>query len=38
MQIREENVETYYPVATAGINISKLLFDIFKQGKLFKNC
>jgi len=31
MEAQEDNNENYYPVATACINVSKLLFDIFRQ-------
>jgi hypothetical protein len=31
MKAQEDNTETYFPVAVAGINISKLLYDYFKD-------
>jgi len=31
MTIQATNDSTYYPVSTAGINITKMLFDIFKN-------
>lgn len=33
MQEQEENPDTYYPVAVAGINLSKMLYDIFRDAE-----
>ena len=30
MEAQHGNDETYYPVAVAGINLSKMLYDLFK--------
>jgi hypothetical protein len=31
MEAQAENNETYYPIAVAGINLSKMLFDMFRN-------